>query len=98
MALGRPVTGRPYPLAEIPFLNARMSILDEFYSVCSTFRHRELVAVSRCLGVHYVTVQRWKYKMTFPSYETVVSVLEWEKRGKPIRMVKQSGAPATQVM
>ena len=95
MAPGVARCGRPYAVAEIPFQNDRkVGLLEEFYGVCSTFHYLEIMAVSRALGVQPFTVERWKYKMTFPRWDIAIDVIEWVNRGKPIRKVSQSESPA----
>ena len=94
MALGAAKCGRPYAVAEIPFQNERkVGLLEEFYGVCSTFHYLEIMAVSRALGVQPCTVERWKYKTTFPRWDIAVDVIEWVKCGKPIRRVSQAETP-----
>lgn len=96
MALGTARAGRPYAVAEIPFQNERkVGLLEEFYDACSTFHYREIMAVSRALGVTPVTVGNWKYKTTFPRWDMAVDVIEWVKQGKPIRLVSQSETPSS---
>jgi len=96
MALGTARCGRPYAVAEIPFQNTRkVGLLEEFYSVCSAFHYREIMAVSRALGVQPFTVERWKYKMTFPRWDIAIDVIEWANQGKPIRKVLQSESPVS---
>ncbi len=91
MPLGTARCGRPYAVAVIPFRNDRkVGLLDEFYDTCSTFHYREIMAVSRAFGVHQSTVEKWKYKLTFPRWDIAVDVIEWAKQGRPIRMVSQS--------
>lgn len=95
MALGTAKCGRPYAVAEIPFQNERkVGLLEEFYGVCAGFHYREITAVSRALGVETRTVENWKYGLTFPRWETAIDVIEWVKRGKPIRKVLQSETPS----
>jgi hypothetical protein len=87
MAVATGGRGRPCAVAEIPFSNDRkVELLQEFYAVCSTFRYRETVALSRALGVHTKTIQNWKYKQSFPRWDIAVDVIEWVKAGKPCKM------------
>ena len=96
MALGTARAGRPYAVAEIPFQNERkVGLLDEFYDACSSFHYREIMAVSRALRVQPCTVERWKYKETFPRWDIAVDVIEWVNQGKPIRLVSQSETPSS---
>jgi hypothetical protein len=66
--------GRPYFVAEINFDNDRkIELLDEFYKICSTFYYRDIMALGRALRVDHSTVERWKYKVTFPRWDIAVS-------------------------
>jgi hypothetical protein len=83
--------GRPYAVAEINFDNDRkLQLLNEFYNVCNSFNYRDMMALSRALGVCFVTVARWKYKITFPRWDTAIDVIEWVNCGKPIRLESSS--------
>ena len=94
MALGTSRAGRPYVVAVIPFSNERkVRLLEEFYGACESFHYRETMAVSRALGVEPRTVERWKYKETFPRRDIAEDLIEWVKQGKPIRMVSPSESP-----
>ena len=94
MAFGK--GGRPYVVAVMPFQNDRkVELVNEFWGVCGSFHYREIMAVSRALGVQPHTVERWKYKMTFPRWDVAVDVIEWVNRGKPIRMERPSQTPAS---
>ena len=85
--------GRPCPVAEIPFCNERKTkLLEEFYAVCSTFRYRETVALSRALGVQTRTIENWKYQQSFPRWDIAVDVIEWVKMGKPCKMMPAGSA------
>jgi len=87
MAVATVGRGRPCAVAEIPFCNERkVQLLQEFYAVCSTFRYRETVALSRALGIAPRTVERWKYQESFPRWDIAVDVIEWVKSGKPYKM------------
>jgi hypothetical protein len=63
--------------------------MDEFYRTCSTFQYREIMALSRVFGISDRTVRAWKYKENFPRYEIVKQVIDWVKRGKPVKKVTQ---------
>ena len=92
--------GRPHLVAIIPFNNQRkVQLLDEFYAIVSTFRYPEVMAVSRGLDVHPRTVDRWKYRESFPRWDIALDVIEWHKQGKPVRrQVPVSGVPRSKVM
>lgn len=94
MALGTARGGRPYPVALIPFNNERkVGLLDEFWTTCAAFHYRETMAISRALGVEPRTVERWKYRESFPRWDIAVDVIEWVNQGKPVRMVSPSETP-----
>jgi hypothetical protein len=80
--------GRTYFVAKINFENDRkLELLDEFYRVCSTFHYREVMALSRALGISDRTIRAWKYKETFPRWDIAVEVIDWVKRGKPMEKI-----------
>ena len=93
MTLPIETRGRPFFVATIPFQNQRtLELLDEFYAIVSTFRYREVMAVSRALNVSSRTIERWKYRETFPRWDTAIAVIEWHKQGRPVqrRLQRQS--------
>lgn len=95
MALGAARAGRPYVVAVIPFNNERkVRLLNEFWGACESFHYRETMAVSRALGVEARTVERWKYKETFPRRDIAEDIIEWVRQGKPVRVVSPSKSPA----
>lgn len=90
MALGIKTRGRPYYEADIPFQNeTKVQFLSQFYKVTAKFHYRDIMALSRKLGVHPSTVERWKYQVTFPRWDIAIDVIEWAKRGKPMNLVYQ---------
>jgi len=96
MALATVGRGRPCAVAEIPFSNDRkVRLLEEFYGICSTFHYPEIMAVSRGLRVTPNTVERWKYRLSFPRWDIAVDVIEWVRQGKPVRMVSPSQSPVS---
>jgi len=92
--------GRPHLVATIPFNNQRkVALLDEFYAIVATFRYPEVMAVSRGIGVHPRTVDRWKYRESFPRWDIAMDVIEWYKQGKPVkRQLPVSRIPRSKVM
>ena len=81
-------TGRPYFVAKIDFENDRtIELMDEFYRACSAFRYREMMALSRALGISDRTIRAWKYKETFPRWDIALQVIDWVKHGKPMEKV-----------
>ena len=86
MAVSCSKAGRPRFVAEINFNNdLQLAFRDEFHSVCSDFRYREIAAVSRACGVDIRTVKNWKYGMTFPQKDIAQQIIDWVKAGKPMR-------------
>ena len=83
--------GRPHCVADINFANERKQLLfDEFYKICKTFHYREIMALSRALGVCPHAVVLWKYKLRTPRWDTVVDIFDWVDRGKPMKLVQPS--------
>ncbi|HUW46816.1 MAG TPA: hypothetical protein VMW50_13585 [Dehalococcoidia bacterium] len=88
MALAIAKRGRPYSVAEINFAtDSEVKLRMRFYAACSDFHYREIMALSRALGMSSSTVENWKYKITFPSWYIAIQVIDWVKRGKPMREV-----------
>jgi len=76
--------GRPYLVPKIDYVNdGQIELCDQFYKICSTFHYREIAGWSRILGVHPFTVERWKYKMTFPGYYIAKQIIDWDGQGRP---------------
>jgi hypothetical protein len=91
MVVATRASGRPRVMADIDFDNPlKRQFVDDFQSACSTFQYRELMALSRSLGVTRLTVERWKYKIYFPRWDMAADVLDWVQRGKPIKLVPAS--------
>jgi hypothetical protein len=79
--------GRPHAVAEIDYdTDKAVALRAEFYAACSSLNYREIMALSRALGVTPVTVSNWKYKIYFPNYNTAHQVIDWVRRGKPMRL------------
>jgi hypothetical protein len=80
--------GRPRVVADINFDNdSKRQLINDFQLACSTFHYREIMALSRTLGVTPTTIANWKYKICFPRWDTVADVMDWVHRGKPIKLV-----------
>jgi hypothetical protein len=91
MAVAIITCGRPRVMADIDFDNAlKRTFIDDFQSGCDTFHYREMMALSRTLGVTPVTVANWKYRIYFPRFDIAADVLDWVQRGKPIKLVPPS--------
>jgi len=88
MAVAIAKAGRPHAVAEINFqTDSEITLRDGFYEACSTLKYREIMALSRALGVTPVTVSNWKYKTYFPSWYVALQVIDWVQRGKPIKVI-----------
>ena len=80
--------GRPHLVAEINFeTDSELELRDQFYSVCATFHYQEIMALSRALGMSSNAIERWKYKLNFPSWYVSLQVIDWDQRGRPMRKV-----------
>jgi len=78
--------GRPYLVAIIPFNNEhKMALLDRFYGIVGTFKYQEIMQISRGMGVCPRTVDRWKYRETFPRWDTALAVIAWDEQGRPTK-------------
>ena len=96
MMLGRNARGRPYYVADIPFdFDRRLQFMDEFYNITAKFHYREIMALSRCLKLHPSTIEKWKYRESFPRRDIAIDVIEWAKRGKPMNLVMQKDKVTT---
>jgi hypothetical protein len=86
MIFGRKALGRPYYVADIPFENDRqIALLTEFYSIAKRLCYRDIVALARAFSMTERTVYAWHYGERFPRYDIMIDVIEWAKRGKPMR-------------
>lgn len=57
----------------------------DFRKACRTFRYRDIMALSRSLGVHRRTIERWRYCEAMPEIPVALTVLGWVEQGKPMR-------------
>ena len=90
MTLGIETRGRPFYVADIPSANdTRLRIMTEFYQVTARLKYRDIRALARCLGRHPSTIDKWKYRVSFPSADIAMDVIEWVRRGKPVTKVYQ---------
>lgn len=82
-------SGRPCFIAELDFENdgGLEELRYRFFEVCDTFHYREIMSLSRALGVHPGTVQNWKYKQTFPDIQIVAQIIDWDKKGRPMKKI-----------
>ena len=88
MVVTIPKRGRPCSVAEINFaVDDEIELRERFYEACSGLRYREIMALSRALGVGSSTVEKWKYCITFPSWYVALRVIDWFKRGKPMKEI-----------
>jgi len=92
MITGNKAPGRPVYVADIPFENDRQMVLfDEFYRIAKRLSYRDIVALARAFGMTERTVYAWHYGERFPRYDIMIDVIEWAKRGKPMRKEYQKG-------
>lgn len=65
------------------------SIIDamwsDFHKICSAFHYRDVVALSRALGLSDKTISGWKYCRSKPALPMVLSVIKWGNQGKPMQ-------------
>lgn len=86
MIFGRKAPGRPYYVADIPFENdRRIALLTEFYNITKKLHYRDIVALARAFNMTERTIYAWHYGERFPRYDIMMDVIEWAKRGKPMR-------------
>lgn len=77
--------GRPYLVATIPFQNQqKVALLDKFYTLLSSAKYQEIMQLSRGMGVTPRTVERWKYRESFPRWDVALDVIAWYEQGKPV--------------
>ena len=91
MITGKKAPGRPVYVADIPFENDRqMVLLDEFHSIAKRLHYRDILALARAFGMTERIVYAWHYGEPFPRYDVMIDVIEWVKRGKPMRKEYQN--------
>ena len=91
MAKGYYSGGRPYSVADIPFvLGKTQKLWDDFYNATKALNYKEQMALARYFEIHPNTVRNWKYRVTFPRYSIALDVIDWVKRGKPTILHPQS--------
>lgn len=80
--------GRPHYVADLDLTEDRtLSYYQKFYDACSTFRYRDVMALSRTLEVSPRTVYGWKYGETFPKrIGIMLQVIDWTVQGKPMKL------------
>lgn len=81
--------GRPYQMADIDFTkDPDQELYDSFYAACDKLHYFDTVVLSRALGVHVVTVRRWKAHQTFPPGRGIAQqIIDWVNMGKPRKVV-----------
>jgi len=87
--------GRPCHVAIIKCPSDRgLQLRAEFYQVCEGFNYRDIMALTRGLGVNPATVDRWKYRLTFPAdLDVAMQVMEWAANGKPMEITPAWKSP-----
>lgn len=89
--------GRPYQMADIDFTeDPDQKLYDEFYAACDQLHYFDTVVLARTLGIHVVTVRRWKAHKTFPpGRSTAQRIIDWVNMGKPRKLIPRSQARST---
>jgi len=88
MAIDIPRRGRPCYVAELDFqTDEELRLRNRFFKVCSTLNYREVMALSRALGINERTIRAWRNKEQIPKWYVVLQVISWAKRNKPMRKV-----------
>lgn len=82
--------GRPRFVAQTSSKDLVLPYYDSFYNACETLKYREIMALSRALGVHSRTVEAWKYKEKRPGFKRMLEVLAWIEAGKPMELQPSS--------
>jgi hypothetical protein len=99
MALIAEKRGRPRYIADYSGRDLAQPYYDEFYAACDTFTYREMLALSRWFGFSLRTIYRWRSHEDFPRHiETMLVVLDWCGRGKPIRLERRAEIATHQAM
>jgi hypothetical protein len=89
MAVSCSRAGRPCFVADFDASRDRLlAFWEQFYSICSVFAYRDIVAVSRAYGISTNAVERWKYGINFPKKDRAEEVIEWVAQGKPMKQMR----------
>lgn len=86
MIKGDRAPGRPYFKADIPLqvIDPLSTLRGDFYSIVSKLTYGKLIALARAFGVTERTAYAWRYGEHTPSYSTMMHVIDWARRGKPM--------------
>ena len=77
--------GRPSYRADIDLkADSELPLLDKFYGAVQTLTPREVGALAHGLYCSRACVWRWQHGQTAPTYGTMVQVIAWVERGKPV--------------
>jgi len=88
MAISCSRAGRPRVVAVIDFSkDSELAFWDEFYGACADFRYAEIMGLSRAFGVSLRTVEKWKYRESFPRKGIAQQIIDWVNQGKPMKKV-----------
>ena len=92
MVLATETRGRPRYVADyITNRDLALPLYYEFYEACDMLSYRQMLALSRLLGVSLRTVYRWKAHEDFPRHlNMALTVIDWTKLGKPIKLETQA--------
>lgn len=90
MSMLIPKLGRPRYVAQVELVtDLSMKWRDKFHKACSTFHYRDIMALSRALGVHPRTIEAWKYLEQVPRMDILLEVIEWYENGKPMELQRE---------
>ena len=77
--------GRPPYVAQLDLVHdPALEFYTSFYTVCESFRYRDIMALSRALGISASAIEKWKYGQRMPRIGTALTVLDWVSQGKPM--------------
>ena len=89
MAVNCSRAGRPCLVADIDQTQDKvLAFQDEFFEACANLRYGECMALSRALGISYLSVLKWKYKIRCPRKDMAEEVILWVEQGKPMKQVR----------
>jgi len=85
--------GRPRYVAELDdSKDPAIQFRERFYAACSTLRYRDIMALSRALNCSTRAIESWKYKEKMTDIGTALTVIEWIKQGKPMRLERPAAS------
>jgi hypothetical protein len=85
MIQGTPTPGRPIYKAVLPYdRDNLLELQTTFQRIAVRLRYREIVGLARTLGVHQCTVYAWHYGKRCPDFNTMLTIIQWDKDGKRV--------------